>query len=273
MKKQSTYINQLFSLKDKVVVITGGYGLLGKQFAKAVSSAGAQVVVSGRNIDKAMQIAKDVGGFAVEIDVTQKQSIENAVEQIMCKFGKIDGLINNASFSSPVNEKNNYSYSFESFSQKYWDKSIDVDLTGVFLCSQSIGRVMVKNNKGVIINISSIYGNVSPDQSIYRSIKDKNDNTFVKPISYCAVKSAVINITRYLSVYWAENNIRVNTLSLGGVKDNQNNVFVDAYSNKTPMGRMAKEGEYNGAIIFLLSDASSYMTGANLIIDGGWTAW
>ncbi len=159
--------------------------------------------------------------------------------------------------------------SFENFPIKIWQKSIDVNLTGVFFCSQAFGKIMVKQGKGVIVNIASTYGLVGADQRIY------GKSGLNLPISYAATKGAIVNLTRYLAAYWSKKNIRVNTLSPGGVLDStyQDKKFIKKYSERTILGRMARKDEYNGAMLFLISDASSYMTGANLIVDGGWTAW
>jgi len=265
-------VNNNFSVTDKVIVITGGYGLLGKQFAQSLADEGAKVVITGKDFNKAKKIAHKVNAWACQLDVSIKESVIFAVNNILNEFGVIDGLVNNASFSSPVDGNNNF-ISFENISERSLEQSIAVDLKGTFLCCQLIGNEMVKNAGGSIINISSIYGTVAPDQRIYKSIQDKNGNSFIKPASYCAVKSAILNLTRYLAVYWANKNIRVNTLTLGGVYDSQSQEFVQSYCERTPLNRMANSDEYNGAIQFLLSNASSYMTGANLVIDGGWTAW
>jgi len=256
-----------------VILITGGYGLLGKQFSKALAAAGAKVVIGGRDYEKALSVAEQIGGWAVEIDVSKRESVDLAVQNVAKKFGVINGLINNASYSSPADNKGDNFTPFEDFSETAWKRSLDVDVTGMFFCAQHVGKLMVENGGGVILNISSVYGINSPDPRIYKNIVNSEGSTFTKPASYCVAKSAILNLTRYLAIYWREKNIRVNTLTLGGVSDGQNKSFVDAYSERTPLSRMANPDEYNGSVLFLLSDASSYMTGANLVVDGGWTAW
>ena len=267
------YPYKLFSLKNRIILITGGYGLLGKEFAKTIVSAGAQVIISGRNILKAKQVSEELGGWAVELDVKNKSSVMKAINEIVNKYGTIDGLINNASYSFPASESAIPFQSFEEFDEEIWEEALATDIKGMFLCAQTVGKIMKKNKSGVIVNVSSIYGTLAPDQRIYDKIIDADGKQFIKPVAYCVAKGAVMNFTRYLATYWAGCNIRVNTLTLGGVFDNQNQSFVESYNEKTTLGRMANQDEYNGAILFLLSDASSYMTGANLIIDGGWSAW
>jgi len=180
-------------------------------------------------------------------------------------------LVNNAAYTSKgAKEKSDNAFgSFENFPIKIWQKSIDINLSGVFFCSQAFGKIMVKQGKGVIVNIASTYGLVGADQRIY------GKSGLNLPISYAATKGAIVNLTRYLAAYWSGKNIRVNTLSPGGVLDAtyQDKKFIKKYSERTILGRMARKDEYNGAMLFLISDASSYMTGANLIVDGGWTAW
>jgi NAD(P)-dependent dehydrogenase (short-subunit alcohol dehydrogenase family) len=186
------------------------------------------------------------------------------IKKIMNKYSKIDVLINNAAYQGDDKLRTK---KFENFPKESWEKAISVNLTGIFLCCQEVGKIMKKQKRGNIINIASTYGIVAPDQRIYGESK-QNAAAF-----YSATKSAVINFTRYLASYWSKSGIRVNTLSPGGVFKNQNPDFVRKYSSKTMLGRMARKDEYVAAIIFLCSDASSYMTGSNLIIDGGWTAW
>jgi NAD(P)-dependent dehydrogenase (short-subunit alcohol dehydrogenase family) len=186
------------------------------------------------------------------------------INLVIKKYSKIDVLINNAIFPEIGKIRNT---SFENFPLDVWNKGLDVNLTGVFLCSQQVGKIMVKQKRGIIINISSIYGLQGPDQRIYGNTK------IVKSAMYAVTKGAILNFTRYMASYWNKTGIRVNTLSLGGVEENQDPSFKKNYSYKTMIGRMAKKDEYVGAILFLSSDASSYMTGSNLILDGGWTGW
>jgi len=235
--------------------------------------AGANVILADIETKKNRQLEKNIiknfqtNPMICEVDISQKSEIEKMKNNILKKYGTIDVLINNA-FFNPSQSKNS-TCPFEEFPLELWNEVLKVNLTGVFLCSQIIGNVMKKQKHGNIINIASIYGLVGADQRIYGNSKLNS------PVSYAASKGAIVNLTRYLAAYWQRKNIRVNTLSLGGVHDESymDKKFIKNYSNKTILGRMANNDEFNGAILFLASDASSYMTGTNLIIDGGWTAW
>ena len=275
-------IDNLFSMKGKVVIITGGTGLLGLEYAKILGSAGANIVLV--DLDeikckkKAEELEKKFGNkmLGVKTDISNKKQVKSMVKKVEKEFGKIDVLINNAAFNAPADNKGSNFVSFEDYPLELWKKSIDVNLTGMFICSQEVIRLMIKEKvKGSIINISSIYGLVAPDQRIYSAITHPDDSSkkFVKPVAYSTTKSGVINFTRYLAAMYGRHSIRVNTLTPGGVWDNQDKNFVKEYSKKTPLGRMAEKTDYNGAILLLASDASKYMTGANLIVDGGWTCW
>ena len=263
-------VKKIFDFSNRVVIITGAAGLLGTEYAKGFSQAGANVVLADKNFIKCKKLAVElekkfgVKPLAVNLDVTKPKSIKKMIEQVMKKFSKIDILVNNAIFPEIGKIKK---IKFEDFPLDVWGKGIDVNLTGMFLCSQQVGKIMVKQKKGVIINISSIYGIKGPDQRIY------GRTNIIKSALYATTKGAVINFTKYLAAYWNRTGIRVNTLSLGGVEENQDKNFKKKYSNKTMIGRMAKKDEYVGALLFLSSDASSYMTGSNLIIDGGWDSW
>ncbi|MBT7402687.1 SDR family oxidoreductase [Candidatus Woesearchaeota archaeon] len=261
-------VEELFSLNDKVVVITGGAGMLGTQHAEILSDAGAHVVIVDIKQEFCDTVAQtitsrnNVEAIGIEADITNEIALKNAVEIINKKFGKIDILINNAA----VKPKNLFN-KFEEYSLEDWREVVSVDLDAVFLCSKIFGNEILKQKKGVIINIGSIYGIVGPDQSIYGDSPNK------APAVYSACKGGVINLTRYLATYFGDRGIRVNCLSPGGVNNNLDKDFIERYSKKTPLGRLAKKHELKGAILFLASDASSYMTGANLVVDGGWTAW
>lgn len=270
MNSEQTYIKKLFSLSGKVVILTGAAGLLGTQHAKALSKAGANLVLADIDYLKCKKLSDElekkynVETFALKVDITKKISVKNLVSKTIKKFSKIDVLINNAMLHEGKKE---WGVPFEKFPLDSWEKVIAVNLTGMFLCCQEVGKIMKKQRKGVIINISSIYGINGADQRIY------GNSGISSSVAYATTKSGVLNFTRYLAAYWNNIGIRVNTLSLGGVNNKQDPNFVKKYSNKTILGRMAKKDEYAGAIVFLASDASSYMTGSNLIVDGGWTAW
>ena len=264
-----------FSLKNKVAVVTGALGLLGQEHCKALAEAGANVVVADVKKKESVNFAKNLPTKSIgcRLDVTQKESIKVMVDSVVETFGKIDILINNAAindmFENPKAAQKDSK--FENYPLDLWQRSIDVNLTGVFLCSQIIGKEMLKNKKGNIINISSTYGITAPDQSLYQDVN--GEQLFHKPPAYSTTKGAVISFTKYLAAYWGKENIRVNALSPGGVQNNQSDLFIENYSARTPLGRMAKPSDYKGALLFLASEASSYMTGANLIVDGGWTIW
>ncbi len=213
---------------------------------------------------------KSIGFY---IDVTNPDSLKQCRDKVLETFGHIDILVNNAAINDMFENPKAASEQskFENYPLELWQKSVDVNLTGVFLCTQIFGSQMAKQKSGSIINIASTYGITAPDQSLYK--KEDGSQSFYKPPAYSATKGAVIMFTRYLAAYWGKDGVRVNTLSPGGVENSQDDFFIQKYSAKTPLGRMAKPDDYKGALVFLASDASSYMTGANLIVDGGWTCW
>ncbi|MBU2492799.1 MAG: SDR family oxidoreductase [Bacteroidetes bacterium] len=266
---------ELFSLKNKTAVVTGALGLIGKEHCKALSEAGANVVAADINEEKCIIFADalETHSMGLLLDVTNPDSVKNARDKVIEMFGHIDILVNNAAINDMFeNPKAAAEQSkFENYPLDLWQKSIDVNLTGVFLCSQVFGTSMARQKSGSIINIASTYGITAPDQSLY--IKEDGSQSFYKPPAYSATKGAVIMFTKYLAAYWGKDGVRVNTLSPGGVENNQDEFFINKYSAKTPLGRMAKPDDYKGALIFLAGDSSKYMTGANLIVDGGWTAW
>jgi NAD(P)-dependent dehydrogenase (short-subunit alcohol dehydrogenase family) len=268
----------IFSVENKVVVVTGGCGQLGWQFARTLIERGARVAAFDLDPTKRRTADLDQAGLnggslmTVAVDVTRRDSIEAGLARVNAIWGTPDALINNAALDSPPNAPAEENGPFESYPDSSWDKVMEVNAKGVFLCCQIIGGQMAAARRGSIVNICSIYGMVSPDQRLYEYRRTPG-SAYFKPVAYAASKSSLLNLTRYLATYWARENVRVNTLTFGGVFNNQDEQFLANYCERVPLKRMAREDEYNGAIVFLLSDASSYMTGANLIIDGGWTAW
>lgn len=271
-------MEDLFSLEKTVAVITGGFGQLGQEFCNALVSYGSTVAVIDI-VEKPRTVSVEFSRFVSDgkikvykADITKKKEIEDICGQITVDLGVPNILINNAAIDSPPNAPIEENGPFETYPIESLQKILDVNIVGVFVCSQVFGDVMAKNGKGSIINISSIYGNVSPVQDIYE-YKRKNGIDWYKPAPYALTKSAILNFTRYLATYWAKKGVRVNSLSPAGIFNNQEDEFLKEYYKRIPIGRMANANELNGAIVFLASDASSYMTGANLIVDGGWTAW
>ena len=266
----------LFSVNNKVVVITGGLGQLGAEFGRALLARGARVVVLDQRIDP-VQVQARYGESAVRIlfveaDVTRRAPLDAALGKIESALGVPHVLVNNAALDSPPGAPAGENGPFESYAESSFDQVMDVNVKGVLLCCQVFGGAMARAGRGSIINISSIYGLVSPDQGIYEYRRQKGE-VFYKPVAYAVSKSALFNLTRYLATYWAKQGVRVNTLTFAGVFNQQDEEFLRSYCPKVPLGRMARADEYNGAVVFLASDASSYMTGSNLVLDGGFTAW
>jgi len=267
----------LFDLSGRIVVVTGGLGQLGRQYGRAILARGGRLVVletrgDDSDVAAAFPDASPDSVCLVKADVTQRVSLEDALAAIRARWGTPDGLINNAALDSPPDAPASEVGPFENYPEQSWDRVMEVNAKGVFLCCQIFGGAMAAQGRGSIVNIASIYGKVSPNQDIY-DFRRKDGDTFYKPVAYSASKSALYNLTRYLATYWGRRGVRVNTLTLAGVFNNQPAAFLEAYTPHVPLGRMAKAEEYEGAVVFLLSDASSYMTGADMTVDGGWTAW
>ncbi|MBF0559400.1 MAG: SDR family oxidoreductase [Nitrospirae bacterium] len=264
----------MFSLKDRVAIVTGSLGLIGKEHCRALAEAGAHVVATDLDEGRCKEFAANLTPEALGVgaDVSDKASVSTLLEKTLSRFGRIDILLNNAAvdekFENPLVALQ--TSQFEHFPLELWKKIMDVNVTGMFLCSQIIGAAMAEQGKGSIINVASTYGVVAPDQSIYKT--PDGQQSFFKSPAYPVSKGAVISFTRFLASYWGPRGVRVNTLSPGGVENAQDSFFVKNYSAKTLLGRMAQPSDYRGAVVYLASDASSYMTGANLIVDGGWTA-
>jgi NAD(P)-dependent dehydrogenase (short-subunit alcohol dehydrogenase family) len=269
-----TLVDNLFDVSGEIVLITGVSGQLGRTYAAAFLQRGACVV--GLDIWSSPEIETITAQyqdryFFCAVDVTMKTTLEKALNDIYIKFGIPTVLINNAAIDSPPSAPAEENGPFETYPETSWDKVMDVNLKAVYLCCQVFGSAMAKAKKGSIINISSIYGMVSPDQSLY-DYRRKNGQVFYKPVAYSASKSGILNLTRYLAVYWAKLNIRVNSLSIAGVFNKQDQHFLESYCARIPIGRMANAVDYHGAVLFLASQSSIYMTGANIVVDGGWTA-
>lgn len=264
----------LFAVDADVVIISGVSGQLGAQYARAFLAAGARVVgldiVRSPALEEVQSICPPRFRF-VSCDVTQVGSLKDALQITRDCFGEPTVLVNNAALDSPPDSSNLENGPFEDYPDSSWDRIMDVNVKGVYLACKVFGAAMAGNRRGSIVNVASIYGVVSPDQSIYDYRRQRGE-VFYKPVAYSVSKSALLNLTRYLAVYWAKSGIRVNTLVIAGVENNQDAEFMKAYCNRIPIGRMAEQSEYNGAVLFLASAASSYMTGAQLIMDGGWTA-
>jgi NAD(P)-dependent dehydrogenase (short-subunit alcohol dehydrogenase family) len=267
-----------FSLEGKVAVVTGALGLLGKQHCYALAEAGASVVVCDIDDNRSRKFADKLPKKSIGIgaDITSMDSVKAIHYNTMREFGRIDILVNNAAINDMVEKSTGDMNSekasmFENYPLDLFRRVMDVNVTGMFICTQILGREMLKQKKGSIINIASTYGVVGPDQSIYK--RPDGSQPFFKSPAYPTAKGAVVNFTRFLAAYWGPEGIRVNSLSPGGVENNQEPYFIKNYSRRTPLGRMARPSDYKGAILFLASNASGYMTGANLVVDGGWTAW
>lgn len=273
-------IQEKFDLAGRVAVVTGGVGLLGSEFCKTLAEAGASVAVVDLNASAAQGTADTLrqSGYkavAVPTDITKPESVNAMVEKVLSEFGRLDILVNSAAldpkFDPEAVKKGMAPGAFEDYPLDQWNAAMNVNLTGMFLMTQACVKPMIaQGKKGSIINICSTYGLNGPDQRIY--IKDGERVAF-KPVYYTVTKAGVMGFTKYLAAYYAGTEIRVNALTPGGVFNNHEEYFVKNYSAKTIIGRMAKKDEMNGALLFLASDASSYMTGNNVVVDGGWTAW
>jgi len=267
-----------FSLDGKIAVVTGGLGLLGRQHGLALAEAGAHVAVADLDRGAAEQFACDLtkrfGQHArgYHVDITEAEAVASLRDEVERTLGPIDVLVNNAAIDDKaLPGTGDETSAFERYPLDRWKAMLETNVTGTFLCCQIIGRGMADRAVGSIINIASTYGIVAPDQALYRDAD--GSQSFFKGPAYPTTKSAVIGLTRFLAAYWGPRGVRVNALSPGGVENGHEPAFVARYCARTPLGRMATPTDYQGALVFLASDASSYMTGANLVVDGGWTAW
>lgn len=277
MKELPEHLRQ-YDLGGRVAIVTGGAGLLGEGYCHTLAAAGARVAIADIDEAKAKQLADEViHASATETlgwrtDVSDPSSVREMVEQVMNQFGRIDILVNNAALDPKFDQEHEGQHAsrFEDFPFDAWQQALAVNVTGMFLCAQAVSRSMLEAGKGVIVNVSSTYGLVGPDQRLYQR---EGQPTQYKPVTYSVSKAAVLGLTRYLATYFFGKGIRVNTLTPGGVFAGHDEEFVKRYSAKTVLGRMGQPEEMSQALLFLVSDASSYMTGSNLVVDGGWTAW
>jgi NAD(P)-dependent dehydrogenase (short-subunit alcohol dehydrogenase family) len=272
-----TTILDKFSLKGKVAIVTGGPGLLGAEFCRTLAEAGAVVVVADIDGEAAGKVAvelrsKGYPATGVGVDITDKPQVQAMVEQVLSLYGRLDVLVNSAALDPKFDPSHPEmgSNAFEDFPLDLWRKAVDVNLTGAFLCAQAAVVPMLKQGGGSIINICSMYGLVGPDQRLYQK---EGAPARYKPVFYTVTKAGIVGFTKYLATYYAGKGIRVNALTPGGIFNNNDETFLKNYSARAVMGRMGNKDEMNGALLFLASEASSYMTGSNLIVDGGWTAW
>jgi len=274
-------IEDLFDVTNRIVIITGGLGQLGSEFVKEFLRRGARVAVFNRTIrqqviqERFTQEERDSSRLHFyTVDICKKSDLQQAVSKVTLDWGVPDVLVNNASIDTQPSAPPEVSGPFEMFPEEVFREVVEVNLVGTFLCAQAVGAKMAEAGRGSIINIGSIYGMLSPVQDIYTYKEEQTGIPFIKPVAYSASKSGIYNLTRYLATYWAKKGVRVNTLTPSGVyRETQDKEFQKRYCERIPIGRMARPNEYNGAIIFLSSDASKYMTGANLVVDGGWSAW
>ena len=260
--------SQLFDLTDQRILLVGSTGVLGRTYAKAIHEAGSSLAIADLPSTDVLTLADNFGAYGIEMDVTDEESVKKGVENAVFLLGGLDGVICNAGATSEflTNDGNAFA-DYESYPLSVWKKTIDVNLTGTFLVAREAGRAMKEDNGGSLITVSSIYGLVGPDHRVYEN------QSFRSLPGYSASKAGVIGLTQWMATWWAEANVRVNSITPGGVFNEHDPSFVEAYTNRTPMGRMADRSELIGIIIFLLSDASSYCTGQNFIVDGGFTAW
>ncbi|HTA92203.1 MAG TPA: SDR family oxidoreductase [Polyangiaceae bacterium] len=268
---------QSFNLDGKVAVVTGALGLLGREHCLALAAAGAKVVATDLDAEGCAEFAESLVRFhrtpalGVAADVTDPDSVEALAERVLGSFGQVDVLVNNAAIDDKFASDAADESRFESYSVERFRRMLDVNVLGTFLCAQRLGRRMAARGSGSIINIASTYGVVAPQQALYR--RADGSQSFFKSPAYPTSKGAVLQFTRFLAAYWGNAGVRVNALSPGGVAQDPDPEFRRQYAARTPLGRMAEPSDYRGALVFLASGASAYMTGANLIVDGGWTTW
>ena len=264
-------MENLFDLTNRIAIITGGAGLLASEHAIALSNYGAKVVLADFNLEKCKSAVdvlqkQSINVVAKFCDVTKKESWEALLSEVLKEFGSVDILINNAGFTNQ-SKSANFDASFENFPLDDWNAIMNVNLTGTFLGCQTVGKQMLAQGKGSIINIASLYGVVSPNHNIYPG------TGIFQPVAYSVSKHGVVALTKYVATLWASKGVRVNALTPGGIFNNHQGLFLERFKQLNPIGRMSEKEELRGGIVYLASDASSHVVGHNLIIDGGWTAW
>jgi NAD(P)-dependent dehydrogenase (short-subunit alcohol dehydrogenase family) len=268
----------LFDLEGRVAVVTGGMGQLGAEYAAGLADRGMRVAIFDLAREPGESAADLSRGLAdgtirpFEVDITDRASVEAATRTLVDDWGVPHLLVNNAALDSPPDAPAEEVGPFETYPEASFDQVMNVNVKGTLLCCQVIGGAMAGVGRGSIVNVSSVYGMLSPVQDLYEFRRAAGE-TFVKPVAYSVSKSAILNLTRYLATYWAKSGVRVNTLTLAGVWNDQPEEFLKAYEARVPLGRMLTAHEALGAVVFLASDASSYVTGANVVVDGGWSAW
>jgi NAD(P)-dependent dehydrogenase (short-subunit alcohol dehydrogenase family) len=260
--------DELFDLSGRVAVVTGGLGQMGQVYTDGLVVRGMRVAV----FDVAAEPGGDDNVRHYAVDVTDRASIESATAEVAAEWGAPHLLVNNAALDSPPDAPPEEVGPFETYPEESFDAVMDVNVKGALLCCQLVGGAMATEGRGSIVNVSSVYGLLSPPQDLYEFRRAQGE-TFFKPVAYSVSKSAILNLTRYLATYWGKQGVRVNTLTLAGVWNDQPSEFLEAYTARVPLGRMLQAEEALGAVVFLASDASSYVTGANLVVDGGWSAW
>ncbi|MBL4712408.1 MAG: SDR family oxidoreductase [Gammaproteobacteria bacterium] len=274
-------LDQLFRIDNQVVVITGATGLLGRKHAEVVAAYGGIPILLDLNqavIDdfaKELEDKYNVPATGMVVDITNEASIAENCAFLLKKFGTISGLINNAANNPKVEDAADKNFSrLENFPIDIWNQDIAVGLTGAFLCAKHYGNAIANNPAGgSIVNISSDLGLIAPDQRLYLKDGLPEEKQAVKPVTYSVVKTALLGLTRYLATYWADKNVRCNALCPGGIENGQDSAFLAELHSRIPMGRMASADEYQGVVIFMLSQASAYLNGAVIPVDGGRTTW
>jgi len=270
-------VNQLFNLEGRVIIVAGGAGQIGFAICTILADAGANIIIADLDMEMAQDKISKVQDeilkqrlHPLRLDVSNILEIIAFYKTVRNKYGKIYGLVNSFHYkgnSRKLDTSSNFFADFEDYPLEAWNQVHDINLKGTFLMSQKAISYFKENGQGVIVNFSSTYGNVSPNKSIY------GNSGINSPVAYASSKAAIINLTRYMATHLADQNIRANVLSPGGVFNNQSKEFLTNYNNLTPLKRMANAEDYQGAILYMMSDASKYMTGANMVVDGGWTAW